>query len=116
MSDGLNLNNELFNEVLSAITKNDARGREDMLINLQYLVGIAGYFCADYPGPKAERDELLQHLSNLMQHICEDRITKRQPNLSVAANTPPLNSTAPATAKGKSIPTADPAVGIWQPD
>lgn len=117
MADGLNLSNELFNEVLAAITHHDARGREDMLVNLQYLVGIAGYFSADYPGPKEERDELLAHLSELMKHICEDRVTKRDANIAVSANTQPApNPSAPAPAKGKSIPTADPAVGIWQPE
>ncbi|MBI3560868.1 MAG: hypothetical protein HY080_04040 [Gammaproteobacteria bacterium] len=119
MSDGLNLNSELFNQVFNTITQHDERGREDMLVNLQYLAAIAGYFCADYPGPKEEREELLAHLAELMKHICDDRIAKRKPEVAVTTtiqvpSTTP--NTAPTPAKGKSTPTADPAVGIWQPE
>ena len=110
MSDGINLSRELIDSLLDTIGEHDAEAREDMVVNLQYLSAVAGYLAADYPGPASERDELLEHLHEFMKHVCDQRAHKQQAQQTQAS--------APATpaVPGKSIPTDDPAVGIWKPD
>lgn len=109
MSDGINLSHELIESLLHTIGEYDAEARQDMAVNLQYLCAVAGYLAADYPGPTSERDELLEHLHAFMKHVCDDRAAKLQPQQAA----PPA---APAANKpGQSVPTADPAVGIWKP-
>jgi hypothetical protein len=108
MSDGLNLNRELIEQLLHAIAEHDAQAQEDMLVNLQYLCAVAGYLAADYPGPDSERDELLEHLHALMKHVCDDRAHQQA--------TPQTPSQPAANTSGNSVATDDPAVGIWKPD
>lgn len=110
MSDGLKLSRELIEQLLRAIGEHDADARQDMFLNLQYLSAVAGYLAADYPGPASERDELLEHLSAFMKHVCDERSAKQQPAQTQASDTP---ANIPP---GKSEPTDDPAVGIWKPD
>jgi hypothetical protein len=95
---------------VQVIAAHDGDARQDMLVNLQYLCAAAGYLAADYPGPASERDELLKHLHAFMQHVCDERAAGATP-----APRPEPAATAPSVA-GHSVPTADPAVGIWQPD
>jgi len=110
MSDGIKLSRELIDALLQTIGDHDAQAQQDMLINLQYLCAVAGYLAADYPGPTSERDELLEHLHAFMKHVCDDRANSQQ------AQQAPAQAAAPATAAGTSVPTDDPAVGIWKPD
>jgi hypothetical protein len=110
MSDGINLSRELIDKLLHAIAEHDAEARQDMLINLQYLCAVTGYLAADYPGPATERDELLEHLQAFMKHVCDDRANKQQAAQTEAPTTP---TTA---VPGNSVPTEDPAVGIWKPE
>ena len=111
MSDGINLSQELIHGLLDTIGQQDASAREDMMVNLQYLVAVAGYLAADYPGPASERDELLDQLHAFMKHVADDRANKK------AA---PQQNQAPQQAadvpKGSSVATDDPAVGIWKPE
>lgn len=104
MADGLQLSRDLIDNLLQTIGEHDPEARQDMLVNLQYLCAVAGYLAADYPGPASERDELLEHLHAFMKHVCDDRANKPQPE----------QTTAPA--QGTSVPTDDPAVGIWKPE
>jgi hypothetical protein len=108
--EGLQLSRELMEDLLATINKHDPEGARDMMLNIQYLVAVAGYLSADYPGPAAERDELLQQLSAFMKHVCDDRADKMQ------QQQPSQQQAAPDLPKGKSVPTDDPAVGIWKPE
>lgn len=110
MSDGLKLSNDLINDLLNTIRKHDQQGSEDMMVSIQYLTAVAGYLCADYPGPAAERDELIEHLAAFMKHVCDDRAAGMQQQQS------PQAATAPNIPAGKSDATDDPAVGIWKPE
>ena len=109
MADSINLSQELISDVLAAIGKHEAEARDDMMINLQYLVAVAGYLSADYPGPAAERDELLEHLHAFMKHVCDDRAKSHQ------GPSEPTQPASPTAVAGKSVATDDPAVGIWKP-
>jgi hypothetical protein len=110
MADSINLSQELINDLLAAIQKHEAEASQDMMINIQYLVAVAGYLSADYPGPAAERDELIEHLHSFMKHVCDDRANSKQ------SASQPAQAAAPAAVPGKSVATDDPAVGIWKPD
>jgi hypothetical protein len=109
MSDGLKLSRELIDSLLHTIGQHDAEAHEDMLVNLQYLCAVAGYLAADYPGPASERDELLEHLHAFMKHVCDDRANKQAPAQAAPSN-------PGGTGQGTSVPTDDPAVGIWKPE
>lgn len=108
MADGIQLSRDLIDQLLRTIGEHDPEAQQDMLVNLQYLSAVAGYLAADYPGPASERDELLEHLHAFMKHVCDDRAAQQAPDQPAAAT--------PAPAQGNSVPTADPAVGIWKPE
>lgn len=110
MSDGIQLSHELIQQLLHVIAEHDADARQDMLVNLQYLCAATGYLAADYPGPASERAELLEHLHAFMQHVCEERASSQTPAQS------PAQAAPATTTPGKSVPTEDPAVGIWKPE
>ncbi len=110
MSGNISLSQELISDLLKRIVEHDSAAQEDMMVNIQYLVAVAGYLTADYPGPVSERDELLQQLSAFMKHVCDDRADSEKPQ---AANAP---TAAPDLPAGKSVATDDPAVGIWKPE
>ncbi len=110
MAEGLKLSQELMTDMLNTINQHDPEGGKDMMVNIQYLVAVAGYFCADYPGPESERNELLEHLSAFMKHVCDDRAASMQQQQA------PQQPAAPDVPKGKSVATDDPAVGIWKPE
>jgi len=110
MSEGIKLTQELMTDLISTIGKHDSEATQDMMVNIQYLAAIAGYLCADYPGPAAEREELLEHLFAFMKHVCNERIAGMEQPQTAEPESPP---SVPA---GKSVPTDDPAVGIWKPE
>jgi len=110
MSGNIGLSQELITELLSSITKHDAEAKEDMMVNIQYLVAVAGYLAADFPGPDSEREELLDHLAAFMKHVCDDRV---QSEGAPQAAAEPAAAPVPA---GKSVATDSPAVGIWKPE
>jgi len=110
MSGEINLSQQLVSDLLKRITEHDAAASEDMMVGIQYLVAVAGYLSADYPGPVSERDELLEHLHAFMKHVCDDRAGANKPQ---AANEP---AAAPDLPAGKSVATDNPAVGIWKPE
>ena len=110
MADSINLSQQLINDLLTAIRAHEPEASNDMMINIQYLVAVAGYLSAEYPGPAAERDELLEHLHAFMKHVCDDRVHSTQ------QASQPKQAAAPTAVAGKSVPTDDPAVGIWKPE
>lgn len=107
MSEGLQLSRDMIDGVLKAIGEHDPAAQQDMMIAIQYLSAIAGFFAADFPGPDAEREEFLKYLNDLMCHVCDDRIKQNQQSAAQAV---------PATVTGKSVATDDPSVGIWKPE
>lgn len=107
MSEGLQLSRDMIDGVLKAIGDHDPNAQQDMMIAIQYLTAIAGFFAAEFPGPDAERDEFLKYLNDLMLHVCNDRRKQDQQ---------PAQQAAPAESAGKSVATDDPAVGIWKPE
>lgn len=108
MSQSISLSQQLVSDLLQVVANHDAEAQKDMMVSIQYLVAVAGYLSADYPGPASERDELLEHLHAFMKHVCDDRANSQQSAQSQGA--------APSVPTGKSVPTDDPAVGIWKPD
>lgn len=118
MSEAIKLSQELINDLLKAIAQHDGEGSENMIVNIQYLVGVAGYLCADYPGQTSERDQMLKNLGGFMKHVCDDRAaglksTDPQQQTAEPAAAP---EAAPDPPKGKSEGTGDPAVGVWKPE
>lgn len=109
MSDGIRLSEDLITEILTSIAKHDDEAKTDRLIALQYLSAVSGFLAADYPGPDSERNELLQHLHEFSHHVCAER----RKGMQQQSAQQPANDNA---AKGKSVPTDDPAVGIWKPE
>lgn len=108
MADGIKLSRDLIDKLLQVVGEHDPQAQEDMVINLQYLCAVTGYLAADYPGPDSERDELLEHLHAFTRHVCDDRANSQQAQQPAAATAAP--------SPGKSVPTDDPAVGIWKPE
>ena len=109
MADTINLTDELINDLLQSIARHEESAAQDMMVNIQYLVAVAGYLSADYPGPASERDELLEHLHTFMKHVCDNRANSAQQQAPAQAN-------APDVPAGRSVATDDPAVGIWKPE
>jgi len=109
MSNGISLSNELMQGIFEALVKHDAEVEKDLMIGLQYLSAVIGYFSADYPGTEKDRNELLDQLANFTKHVADDRakgMQQQQPQQAAPAEAP----------KGKSSATDDPAVGIWKPE
>ncbi len=102
----LQLNDELINGVLDAVARHDPEAGEDSVLALQYLAAISGYVVAAYPGPEADRQALLDHLAAFARHVADDRTRRLQSETSAQPQAP----------KGRSVPTDDPAVGIWKPE
>ncbi len=110
MGKGIQLSEAMITKIIDVISEYDAEAKQDRIVVLQYLAAINGYLSADYPGPTAEREELLAHLDQFTRHVCNERSQDRQQqNQSQQAAQPDL-------PKGKSIPTDDPAMGIWKPE
>lgn len=107
--ESIQLSDELITNVVSLIVHHDERVEQDMMLGLQYLAAVSGYIVASYPGPDEERDALLEHLAGFCKHVADDRASKLEQPSSQAE---PVNE----PAKGKSLETDDPAMGIWKPE
>lgn len=110
MSEGIQLSEEMITKVINLIGEYDAEAKQDRIVVLQYLAAINGFLTADYPGPEAEREELIEHLTEFTRYVCNERVQNKQPQ-----SAPPQTAQADSP-KGTSIPTDDPAVGIWKPE
>ena len=64
----------------------------------------------DYPGADEEREELIDQLAAFTKNVSGDRANKQK----AQEQAPPEQESEPAA--GKSVTTADPAVGIWKPE
>ena len=108
MSNDITLSDELINNLYGVICQHDESAKQNMIVALQYFSAVSGYMLGDYPGPEAERDELIDQLAAFTKNVSADRAqqqTQQQPE----------QQEAPAAA-GKSEATDDPAVGIWKPE
>jgi len=110
MSEGIQLSEEMISKVIDVISEYDAEAKQDRIVVLQYLAAINGFLSADYPGPAAEREELLAHLDQFTRHVCNERAQSQQQQGQ------PQQAAQPDLPNGKSVPTDDPAVGIWKPE
>ncbi len=108
MSNQIQLSTELLNNIFAAIAEHDKAVEEDLMVGLQYLSAVIGYFSAEYPGTEADRNELLDQLAAFARQVADDRANSSQSQ----AEQPPAQAEMP---KGKSVKTDDPAVGIWKP-
>ena len=108
MSEGIQLSEQLINSLMQTIGEHDAEAKSDRVIVLQYLAAVSGFLAADYPGPDSERDELLDHMAQFAQYVCQERVQSKQ-------QTAPAQAQAEAP-QGHSVETEDPAVGIWKPE
>lgn len=110
MSKQIQLSSELLNNIFEAISKHDSEVEQDLMVGLQYLSAVIGYFSAEYPGTEKDRNDLLAQLAAFSVDVANDRaksMQKEQPAQQQSANV--------EIAKGKSAKTDDPAVGIWKP-
>lgn len=112
MSKEIQLSTELINNIFAAIAKHDKGVEEDLMVGLQYLSAVIGYFSAEYPGTEQDRHDLLAQLAAFAVSVGDDRAqSMQQQPAAQAAN----DSAQVEMSKGKSTPTDDPAVGIWKP-
>ena len=110
MSKEIQLSTELINNIFGAIAQHDKGVEEDLMVGLQYLSAVIGYFSAEYPGTDKDRHDLLAQLAAFAVSVGDDR-AQSMPAQQQAAN----DSATVEMSKGKSIATDDPAVGIWKP-
>lgn len=115
MSEGIDISEALISDVIKTIGQHDQNANEDRIIVLQYLAAINGFLSADYPGPAAEREELLEHLNEFTRYVCNERVQNNQQQQAPQQATP-QQTTQAEQPKGKSVATDDPAVGIWKPE
>ena len=110
MSKEIQLSTELINNIFAAVSKHDKGVEEDLMVGLQYLSAVIGYFSAEYPGTEQDRHDLLAQLAAFAVSVGDDRAK------TLAEPQQPANDSANVEmSKGKSAPTDDPAVGIWKP-
>lgn len=107
MSDGITLSDDLIHNLYGVIHQHDPAVEKNMMLVLQYLAAASGVMLADYPGSDADRDELVDQLAAFTRHVAEEQRRQDQPPQQAAQQ--------PAEA-GRSVPTDDPAVGIWKPE
>jgi len=107
MSKQIQLSSELLNNIFAAIAKHDKEVEQDLMVGLQYLSAVIGYFSAEYPGTEQDRNDLLEQLAAFSVQVADDRARSMQQQQPAAANA--------EMATGKSAATDDPAVGIWKP-
>ena len=110
MSNQIQLSSELLNNIFGAIAKHDKAVEEDLMVGLQYLSAVIGYFSAEYPGTEKDRNDLLAQLAAFSVDVADDRAKSIQQQQAAG-----VESTNVEVAKGKSSATDDPAVGIWKP-
>lgn len=113
MSKEIQLSTELINNIFAAVAQHDKGVEEDLMVGLQYLSAVIGYFSAEYPGTEKDRHDLLAQLAAFAVSVGDDRaksLPAEQPQQQ-AAN----DSAKVEMPKGKSATTDDPAVGIWKP-
>ena len=108
MTNQIQLSSELLNNIFGAVAKHDKAVEEDLMVGLQYLSAVIGYFSAECSGTEADRNELLDQLAVFTKQVADDRAQLTQQQASAS----PVQV---EMAKGKSTPTDNPAVGIWKP-
>ena len=108
--DGITLSDDLIHGVMHLVMDHDPAAQQDMIRGLQYLAAVIGYLSADYPGPKEQRDELLNHLHQFTMHVANEKASSsEQP-----AQQPAAEVQAPA---GKTVQDdSNPAMGVWKPN
>lgn len=93
MSDQLELSEQLFSDVKSAILEHDSRAGDD-LISIQYMAAMMGYVLAGQEMSQAERRDILDQLHAFAGHVLQ-QVEDDQAQASP--------------------PPAEDAFGIWRP-
>lgn len=108
MSNDITLSDQLIDNLYGVICQHDESAKQNMMVALQYFAAVSGYMLGDYPGSDEEREELIDQLAAFTKNVSGDRANSQK------AQAQPGQESAPAA--GKSVETADPAVGIWKPE
>ena len=104
MSEGIELSDQLVDEILQAITKQEPKADGDFGICLQYMAAVMGVIAAEFPGSQSQREEFLKELSAFTQHVAKQHTTS-------------LEQKKENPAKGRCEPDPDnPGAGVWRPD
>ena len=109
MSSDITLSDQLIDNLYGVICQHDESAKQNMMVALQYFAAVSGYMLGDYPGSDEEREELIDQLAAFTKKVSGDRAQSQN-----AEQQP--QTEAPAVAKGNSVATENPAVGIWKPE
>lgn len=108
MSNDITLSDQLIDNLYGVICQHDESAKKNMMVTLQYFAAVSGYMLGDYPGSDEEREELIDQLAAFTKNVSADRASQQKQQQAEPEQ--------PATVAGKSVPTSDPAVGIWKPE
>ena len=110
MANDITLSDQLIDNLYGVICQHDEQAKQNMMVALQYFAAVSGYMLGDYPGSDEEREELIDQLAAFTKNVSGDRANSQKAQKQAQ----PEQASAPAA--GKSVETADPAVGIWKPE
>ena len=110
MANDITLSDQLIDNLYGVVCQHDESAKQNMMVALQYFAAVSGYMLGDYPGSDEEREELIDQLAAFTKNISGDRANKQK----TQEQAQPEQESEPAA--GKSVITADPAVGIWKPE
>ena len=111
MANDITLSDQLIDNLYGVICQHDESAKQNMMVALQYFAAVSGYMLGDYPGSDDEREELIDQLADFTKHVSGDRAKSQK-----AQNQAQSEQEKTPAAAGKSVATADPAVGIWKPE
>lgn len=104
MNEGIQLSDQLVDEILQAITKQEPKAEGDFGICLQYMAAVMGVIAAEFPGPQSQREEFLKELNIFTQHVANEHASS-------------LEQKKESPTKGRCEPDPDnPGTGVWRPD
>ena len=105
--EGITLSDDLIHGIMNLVVQHDEATAQDMVRGLQYVAAVIGYLAADYPGPKEQRDEMLDYLHEFTKHVANEK-AQSAPAAAPAAQE--------AEVKGKCTQSGDnAAMGVWTP-
>ncbi len=67
----IRLSNRLVGEILETLRRHEP-ACDDSLIASQYLAAVIGYFLASHPAAAAEKDQILDEMSDFLRHVYTD--------------------------------------------
>ena len=67
----IQISDELINEIQNIIQKHDSSA-DNPGVSIQYLSAIVGYLAAGFPGPLAQKQQILQQLYQFSDHVLSE--------------------------------------------